>query len=311
MRADSFGQATARTQSQNDDLTGQLKSLQDDMQSLQQKYDSLQSQYTSLQSQNKSLQAQVSAMPTSIGSSNKKVVYLTFDDGPDENTTPVLLNKLRELDLKVTFFISFQNEDTPAKRALIKQEADDGHTLGVHCFNHDYAVCYKSEQAFLNDFNRMYNIIEEVTGVTPKINRFPGGTGNTVSMTQSHSYLMPTLEKDVKSMGFTTFDWNAGGEDADAKPPATADALADKVISDAAGQNNVVILLHDTKSMSVEAVDAIVKHFKSAGYTFATLTPQSPKEIQAYAKERSGLQSPSTTNVASTVGAAPSPSAQS
>ncbi|MEI6101467.1 MAG: polysaccharide deacetylase family protein [Eubacteriales bacterium] len=302
MRADSLNLATSKTQVQNDDLTNQIQGLQDDMKSLQQKYDSLQNQYTAMQNQNKSLQDQINAMPTSIGKSNKKVVYLTFDDGPDENLTPTLLNTLNKLNIKATFFISFQNEDTPGKRAILKQEADDGHTLGVHCFNHDYAVCYASESAFLNDFNKMKSIITEVTGITPKINRFPGGSGNTVSMTYSHQYLMPTLAKDVKSMGYKTFDWNAGGEDADKVPPATADAMADKVISDAGSENNIVILLHDTKSISVEAVSQIVNHFKSKGYTFATLTSNSPDEVQAFAKARSGLKSPAESS------ASPSPS---
>lgn len=290
MRADSLAQETGKVQMQNDDLTNQLQSLQDEMQSIQQKYDSLQNQYTSLQDQNKSLQEQINAMPTNVGKSNKKVVYLTFDDGPDERTTPTLLNTLKRLNVKATFFIAFQNEDTPGKRALLKQEANDGHTLGVHCFNHDYAVCYASQQAFLDDFNRMKDIIVQETGITPKINRFPGGTGNTVSMTQSGSILMPALLQDVKAMGFKTFDWNAGGQDADAKPPATPEATAEAIYKDAGSRNNVVILLHDTKATSVASVEAIVKHFKNAGYTFATLTPNSPDEIQAFAKGRSGLK---------------------
>ncbi len=290
MRADALAQTSSNVQTQNDDLASQIQSLQDEMQSLQQKYDSLQNQYTTLQDQNKSLQEQINAMPTSTGKSNKKVVYLTFDDGPDERTTPKLLDTLKKLNVKATFFISFQNEDTPAKRALLKREAEEGHTLGVHCFNHDYAVCYKSEQAFLDDFNRMKNIIIEETGITPNINRFPGGTGNTVSMTHSKSILMPALLQDVKAMGFKPFDWNAGGQDANATPPATPDATAEAIFKDAGSQSNVVVLQHDTKSVSVQAVESIIKYFKAKGYTFGTLTPNSPDQIQAFAKERSGLK---------------------
>jgi Predicted xylanase/chitin deacetylase len=194
--------------------------------------------------------------------------------------------------------------DTPDKRALIKQEADDGHTIGVHSWSHSYPICYTSEQACLDDFNKMANAIKEITGITPNVNRFPGGTDNTVSMTYSHEILMPTVEKDVVALGYKTFDWNAGGEDADdnADPdkPKTSDEFVQKILRDAGGQKKLVILMHDTYSLSVDAVPELVQDLRNQGYTFETLSPSAPTCIHPFAKPRSGLKDASSNSVTAT-----------
>ena len=288
MRADSLSQSSDQAQSQLTDLSSQL-------QDIQKKVDSLQSQNAVLQDENKALQTPsptAAATASATADSNKKVAYLTFDDGPTEYTSKVL-DVLRQLNVKATFFITFQNKDTPEKRALLKQEADEGHTIGVHCWNHSYPVCYKSEQSFLDDFNQMKNVIEEVTGITPRVNRFPGGTDNTVSMTYSHEILMPTLEKDVTAMGYKTFDWNAGGEDAntsDPNRPTTSAAFLQVILRDAGDQANLVVLIHDKFDFSAATASALIKELKKRGYTFDVLTPASPTVIHPYAKPRSGLQ---------------------
>lgn len=308
VRADSLTQTFSQAQSQLSDLTNKMTDMQ-------QKYDSLQSQNAALQSQNATLQ-QPSPTPSATKDPNKKVAYLTFDDGPNEEFTPGVLKVLKQLDIKATFFISFDGVDTPYKRTLLKQEADDGYTLGVHCFNHSYSVCYKNEQAFWDDFNHIDGIIKDVTGITPKINRFPGGTDNTVSMTYSDSILMPTLEKYVTAMGFKTFDWNAGGEDADQNDPhrpTNAPDFLKVILNDINGAkdpNNLVVLIHDKFDFSAATVTSLVKELKKRGYTFDVLTPGSPDCMHPYAKPRSGLKDASDLSSASS-SPSPSPSRES
>lgn len=286
---DSLSQDIAQSQVENGQLSSQIQTLQDQNQSLQEQYDSLQDDFISLQKQYDDLQNEAAtADQTSVSSqdSNEKVAYITFDDGPSDVTSR-LLDVLDDLDVKATFFVSFEGSDTQQKRDLLKEESSKGHTVGVHTWTHDYYAIYANEQNFLDDFNKMKEAITECTGKTPTVCRFPGGASNTVSITASGGQvIMPTLAKDVQEMGFQYFDWNAGGYDAETPYP-TSGELASKVLNDADGQNTVVILLHDVHDFTVDAVPEIVNELRGRGYTFKTLTPDSPAIQQAFAKSKS------------------------
>ena len=64
-------------------------------------------------------------------------LYLTFDDGPSENTSKIL-DILKEKDVKATFFVT-GNEDESAKE-LYQRIVAEGHTLGMHSYSHKYSV---------------------------------------------------------------------------------------------------------------------------------------------------------------------------
>jgi peptidoglycan/xylan/chitin deacetylase (PgdA/CDA1 family) len=270
----------AALQSQNDTLKSDNDSLKSQLQSLQDAYSELENQSSASQT---SVQDDTAGSDTDNGNSGEKVAYLTFDDGPSKVTSD-LLSVLDDLDVKATFFVSFAGSDSAEKRALLKQESDAGHVVGVHTWTHDYYTIYANEENFLEDFNKMKEVITESTGKTPNVCRFPGGASNTVSITASGGeIIMPQLAELVQDMGFQFFDWNAGGYDAE-KPYPTASELASKVINDAEGRDTVVILLHDTHDFTVDAVPEIVNELRSQGYTFKTLTPDSPAVQQAFAQ---------------------------
>jgi peptidoglycan/xylan/chitin deacetylase (PgdA/CDA1 family) len=287
-RADSLSKDLAQTQQDSAALSDELETLKGQNQDLQNDNDSLKNQLGTLQDQFKDLQNQITANQTSVNeqeSDGNKVAYLTFDDGPT-GVTSHLLDVLNDLNVKATFFVAFDGSDTPEKRAILKQEAMDGHVVGVHTWTHDYYTIYKNEQNFLEDFNKTKQIITEATGITPNVSRFPGGASNTVSITASGGEeIMPRLADLVHGMGFQFFDWNAGGYDAEIPYP-TAGELANKVIRDAEGRDTVVILLHDTHGFTVEAVPDIVKGLRGQGYTFKTLNPNSPAIQQPFAKSK-------------------------
>jgi len=259
-------------QKQNSSLTSELKNMQSKNKILQKNYNVLKSSQTSSGSS-----------VTSAG--NAKIAYLTFDDGPSKYT-PRLLDILKENSVKATFFIAFMKKDTDEKRAWIKRAVDEGHVLGVHSWTHDYHIIYSSEQNFMMDFNKMKDIIVSATGVQPKVCRFPGGIGNTVSITNSNGQIiMPKLVDDVEKLGIKPFDWNAGGEDAEIPTP-TKDQLVREILQDCRGKNKAYILMHDTHAFSVDAVSEIVSQLKSQGYTFETLSPDSPPMQQPCRKTK-------------------------
>jgi len=288
IRADSLSRDLSLAQAESAQFASDLEALKSQDQTLQSENDFLKEQLNSLQDQYDALQSQIIADQTSISgqdNDDEKTAYLTFDDGPS-GVTSHLLDVLEDLNVKATFFVAFGGSDTPEKRAILKKEADAGHAVGVHTWTHDYYTIYKSEQNFLDDFNKMKEIIIQATGKTPDVCRFPGGASNTVSITASGGeVIMPRLADLVHEMGFQFFDWNAGGYDAETPYP-TADELARKVVRDAENHNTVVILLHDTHDFTVDAVPDIVRELRSDGYTFKTLNAHSSAVQQPFAKSK-------------------------
>ena len=287
-KVDTLTQDLVAAQEESSRLSSRLETAEQQNQALQDNYDSLEKQLSSLQSQYDDLTSQDTADQTSVEaednqSSGEKVAYLTFDDGPS-SVTSRLLDVLDDLNVKATFFVAFGGSDTPEKRDILKEESDAGHVVGVHTWTHDYYTIYANEQNFLDDFNKMKEVIIESTGKNPNVSRFPGGASNTVSITASGGEeIMPRLAELVHDMGFQFFDWNAGGYDAETPYP-TPDELANRVVRDAEGRDTVVILLHDTHDFTVDAIPDIVQELRNEGFTFKTLTPDSPAVQQPFAK---------------------------
>ena len=107
----------------------------------------------------------------------RRVVYLTFDDGPGPYTAQ-LLDVLARYGVKATFFVTALNSDY---EDMIGRAYNEGHSIAVHTYSHDYRKIYASEEAFFEDFNAMEDVIYRQTGQYTKLCRFPGGSSNTVS----------------------------------------------------------------------------------------------------------------------------------
>lgn len=198
----------------------------------------------------------------------KGVIYLTFDDGPGADTAR-LLDILKAKDVKATFFVTGVGDD-----ALIKREYDEGHTVGLHSFTHRYNVIYTSVAAYFDDLNQVATRVKNITGEDAKLIRFPGGSSNTVSARyDGGARIMSTLVNEVQNRGYQYFDWNISSGDAGGAN--TADEVFVNVAAHLKEGPNVV-LQHDIKSYSVDAVERIIDHGLSNGYIFMPLTTSSP-----------------------------------
>lgn len=198
-----------------------------------------------------------------------KVIYLTFDDGPNKYTQK-LLNVLKKYNVKATFFLvntGYSEMDT-----LMKNIVDGGHAVGVHSMTHQWSI-YKSEEAFLDDLYGMQEVIKNATGVTTTLMRFPGGSSNTTSRKYCEG-IMTTLTQKVTELGFQYFDWDVDSNDAGGAK--TADEVYQNVIKGIGNKKTAYVLQHDTKEYSVEAVERIIQWGLANGYTFRALTPESP-----------------------------------
>ena len=196
-----------------------------------------------------------------------KIIYLTFDDGPSKHTER-LLGILAKYDVKATFFVV-----NYGYRDMIGREAAAGHTVGVHSLTHEYKTIYASEEAYFADLNAMNEIVKAQTGSYSTIIRFPGGSSNTVS--KFNPGIMTRLVQAVTDAGYQYFDWNVSSGDAGLT--TVSDEVYQNVIDGVKGRRVSVVLMHDSKGYTVDAVERIIQWGLANGYTFLPLTPSSPK----------------------------------
>lgn len=195
-----------------------------------------------------------------------KVIYLTFDDGPGRYTEE-LLDILKKYNAKATFFVV--NTDYID---VIGRMAEEGHTVGIHTATHVFSQVYKNENAYFEDLYTMRDIIYKLTGKVPDILRFPGGSSNTIS--KFNPKIMTKLVSAVKEHGFQYFDWNVDSDDAGSA--RTTEKVYQNVINGIGNKDVAVVLMHDIKGYSVEAVEWIIRWGHANGYTFLPLQADSP-----------------------------------
>ena len=198
---------------------------------------------------------------------NGKIIYLTFDDGPSIYTSK-LLDILKKYNVKATFFVTGSGSDS-----LIKREYDEGHTVGLHTNSHVYSKIYTSIDSYFEDLYAVQARVERITGYKSYIMRFPGGSSNTVSANyDGGTKIMSALTKEVENRGFTYFDWNVSSGDAGST--TSSDGVYRNVVR-GLGASSSVVLQHDIKSFSVNAVERIIQYGLNNGYTFKPLTSSS------------------------------------
>lgn len=199
----------------------------------------------------------------------EKIVYLTFDDGPSENTGKIL-DILKQYNIKGTFFVTGNHREHDD---LIKRTFDEGNSIGLHTYTHDYATVYASEQAYFDDLQKVSDLVEKITGEKSTLIRFPGGSSNTVSADYVQG-LMTTLTKAVHEKGYEYFDWNCDSTDASGNNVAVSKLVQNATLCSA---DHVTILMHDTdaKDTTVEALPQIIEYYRGQGYSFKGLTKDS------------------------------------
>lgn len=183
-------------------------------------------------------------------------VYLTFDDGPSIYTEDIL-DILDRYDIKATFFV-VGKETEDAKQAY-RDIVEKGHTLGMHSYSHKYSEIYASEETFAEDFRKLQDYLEEVTGVKSNVYRFPGGSSNTVSKVD-----MKMLATFLNEQNVRFFDWNvASGDGSSAR--LSVDTLVKNSTKGLEEYAESVILLHDSgeKRTTVEALPIIIEKIQA------------------------------------------------
>ena len=165
-----------------------------------------------------------------------KTMYLTFDDGPSEENTQRVLDILRDRDIKATFFLVGENVRMHPEMA--RRIVAEGHTIGIHCDNHDYETLYESVDSYVEDFEKARQTVCEVTGVETNLFRFPGGSVNAYNKKVGQAII-----EEMTNRGYIYYDWNASLEDAVTNPDP--EKLIANGVETTLGRKKVILLAHD------------------------------------------------------------------
>ena len=199
-----------------------------------------------------------------------RVMALTFDDGPSAETTPQVLEALRERDVKATFFVLGRHADEYP--ALVAEIEAEGHQVASHGFDHAL-LTFATRDQVSSQLERAASSIEQASGKEP-----------TPYFRAPHGFRNPLVHRAAEGAGYRIVGWTKGVWDT-AKPGV--DAIVRRSV--AGFRPGAILLLHDgdgsglrdDRTQTAEAVPQIVDAAHAAGYQFVTVS-----QLDAVAPER-------------------------
>ncbi len=191
--------------------------------------------------------------------SGAQSVALTFDDGPNPDATPLILDALATRGVRATFFILGRHaEQWPH---LVKRVAAEGHSIGNHGYYHR-KLHFKSPAYVRKDLTLGTRAIEQIAGVRPRLFRAP------------HGFRSPWVSSIARSLGQRTVGWSFGVWDSD-RPGR--DVIVERILKGT--RPGSILLLHDgdgydphgDRVQTAQAVPVIVDRLLEQGYRFDLL----------------------------------------
>ena len=202
-----------------------------------------------------------------IFESEEKRVFLTFDDGPTQTVTPLILDLLKQENIKATFFTL--GNRVKANPNLVKREFDEGHYIANHGYSHKYSQIYANENNVLDEYNYTETCIQEALenpDYHSKVFRFPGG-----SVGGYYAKMKASAKGLLRSQGIVSLDWNALSKDAEGAH--TKESILENIALTVGDKQSVVVLMHDAsdKILTYETLPDVIQFFKDRGYVFKNL----------------------------------------
>ncbi|MFL5482517.1 MAG: polysaccharide deacetylase family protein [Gemmatimonadaceae bacterium] len=191
--------------------------------------------------------------------SDRKVVALTFDDGPNPDATPIILDTLREKGVRATFFVLGSHAERWPE--LVQRISHEGHQLGNHGYFHR-KLHFKSPFYVSRDIKLGIRAIKRAGAPAPQLFRAP------------HGFRSPWTTPIASSYGERTVGWSLGVWDSD-RPGA--EEIVRRTLEGV--EPGSIILLHDgdgynpdgDRMQTATALPIIIDRLKEQGYEFATL----------------------------------------
>lgn len=192
-------------------------------------------------------------------------VALTFDDGPDPQRTPAVLDLLARQGVRATFFVVGARAE--AHPELVRRMAAEGHVVGNHSYTHSWRFPLRSLGRTVEELRRTGEVLHRITGRQPRLFRPPFGVTN------------PTIARAVRRLGLDPVGWSIRSLDTMGQSPERVAARILRRLHPGA-----VILLHDRCAGSERLVGLLVEGLRSRGLEPVTLPELF--DIEAYEKTR-------------------------
>ena len=189
-----------------------------------------------------------------LGNKDKKILYLTFDEGYEAGYTSKILEILKENGVKAAFFITAHYLNT--QDDLVKQMLEEGHIVGNHTVNHK-SIPNLSEEEIRKEVMDLHTVIYEKFGYEMKYIRPPKGEFSEKSI------------KYTNKLGYKTVMWSFAYEDWNEDNQPKEEKAKEKIISNF--HNGEIILLHGNSKTNTMILDSIIKEAKNMGYEFKSL----------------------------------------
>jgi peptidoglycan-N-acetylglucosamine deacetylase len=193
-----------------------------------------------------SAQIQANYFVKSINKGGMKAISLTFDDGPDPDSTPRILDTLKEYNLKATFFVI--GNKAAKHPELMQRIVEEGHVVGNHSYSHSYVIALFSRKKLRADIARCNETIRDITGRTPTFFRPPFGVTN------------PRYAPVLKDLQLHSIGWSLRSMDTRAKNKYQ---LIQKIISKLKPKD--IVLLHDHLPLTADSLADIIGHCREMG----------------------------------------------
>ena len=183
----------------------------------------------------------------------KKVIALTFDDGPDPEMTPRVLDLLRERGVRATFFLVGAKAERHPE--LVRRIAAEGHDTGIHTWEHAAGFPMRSSWAMTADILRCRESLRQIAGVETHLFRPPFGVTN------------PMVARAVKRTQSRCIGWSVRSFDTLLR--RSREAVAERIARRLG--DGKVILLHDDRPGADRLLRLVLDDLKRRGYGTATV----------------------------------------
>ncbi len=190
------------------------------------------------------------------GGSNEKVIYITFDDGPNTNT-PKILDLLSQYNMKATFFLL--EDKIKSNPEVVERILKEGHSIGLHGQTHEKNLLYANSSSVLNEMSNTRRCLKSISGYDTNLVRVPYGSKPHLTQAQYSSLI---------ENGYKMWDWNIDSTDTHAN--ASPSSVAKNTISEVKNYKIPVILFHD-KQITVDALPSVLRYLSSNGYISKTI----------------------------------------
>jgi len=178
-------------------------------------------------------------------------VLLTFDDGPNDQLTPQILDTLKEHNIAAVFFVIGQN--ATAHPELIQRMVNEGHLIGNHTFSHPPLFAMLPQRKVSEEINQCTAAVSAITKRKPVMFRPPIG------------YTNPNISRAVKELNVRPIGWSLRSFDTVIKDPVSLRKRIEKSI-----RPGMIVLLHDSLPQTAAMLPELISSLQQKGITFTT-----------------------------------------